>query len=72
MQINFQHHISRRERITMTIINLLIAFGLVVIGAVGGVLIMAMWNSNHYDDVLQDAYDKGFEDGQRSRDTKSN
>lgn len=56
----------------MTIINLLIAFGLVVIGAVGGVLIMAMWNSNHYDDVLQDAYDKGFEDGQRSRDTKSN
>lgn len=56
----------------MTIINLLIAFGLVVIGAIGGVLIMAMWNSNHYDDVLQDAYDKGFEDGQRSRDTKNN
>jgi hypothetical protein len=56
----------------MIITNILIANGLVAIGAVGGVLIMAMWNSNHYDDVLQDAYDKGFEDGKRSRDTKSN
>ena len=51
----------------MIIINLLIAFGLVALGAAGGVLIMALWNCSHYDDVLQDAYDKGFEDGQRSR-----
>lgn len=50
----------------MTILNILIAFGLVALGAAGGVLIMALWNYSHYDDVLQDAYDKGFEDGQRS------
>ena len=54
----------------MTILNILIAFGLVALGAAGGVLIMALWNYSHYDDVLQDAYDKGREDGQRSRDSR--
>ena len=51
----------------MVIVNVLIAFGFVTLGAAGGVFIMALWNYSHYDDVLQDAYDKGREDEQRSR-----
>lgn len=56
----------------MIIVNILIAFGLVALGAAGGVIIMALWNYSHYDDVLQDAYDNGFEDGQKSENTKTN
>lgn len=46
--------------------ELLANIGLIALGAVIGVVMMACVSAGSYVDVLQDAYDKGREDGQKS------
>lgn len=46
--------------------EILANIGLIALGAVIGAVIMACISAGSYVDVLQDAYDKGREDGQKS------
>lgn len=46
--------------------ELLANIGLIALGAVIGAVIMACISEGSYVDALQDAYDKGREDGQKS------
>ena len=50
--------------------ELLANIGLIALGAVIGVTIMACVSAGGYVDVLQDAYDKGFEDGRKEEHQK--
>ena len=45
--------------------ELLANIGLIALGAVIGVAVMACVSAGSYVDALQDAYDKGFEDGRK-------
>ncbi len=47
--------------------DVLICIGIFIVGALVGAVVMAVASASGYDDVLQDAYDRGFEDARRSQ-----
>lgn len=46
--------------------EILISIGIFALGVVIGVVVMACMATAGYADTLQDTYDRGYEDGQKS------